>query len=134
MDYRDYIYAGRVEIYYNNEWGTICDDFLHPPYANAEMNANNTATVICRQLGYSKVEDFRYWHGTQIPIEDTPYHVYSYDRPIWVRGLVCNGDESVIEQCSIHEMPASNCGIDENIWIKCSGYIGGRACSCNQCG
>ena len=39
--------AGIVEVYYNNQWGTIC--------RSSDIRNNYfTATVVCRQLGYSK--------------------------------------------------------------------------------
>ena len=40
--------AGIVEVYYNNQWGTICrsSDIL-------DFNNYFAATVVCRQLGYS---------------------------------------------------------------------------------
>lgn len=37
---------GRVEICFDNHWGTICDDSFDAP----------EATVVCRQLGYGNGE------------------------------------------------------------------------------
>ena len=42
-------YYGIVRIYYNNEWGNICDDYS---YNSAEAN------VICHQLGYTGVSSY----------------------------------------------------------------------------
>lgn len=47
-------YEGRAEVFHNNVWGTICDDYWTP----------EDAAVICGMLGYSRyVKQISFvWH------------------------------------------------------------------------
>ena len=71
-----------MEIYYNGEWGTLC---------NYGWDLND-AQVVCRQLGF----------GAVISIADKAYvNKYgAYADKIWYNDLNCTGNELTIENCS----------------------------------
>ena len=78
-------YEGRVEVYYNNEWGTVCDDGWDL----------NDAHVVCRQLGFGEAAATR--------------HYGEGSGQIWLDELNCNGTELTIENCSHRGWGNENC-------------------------
>ena len=89
---------GRVEIHYNGEWGTVCDD----EWDNAD------ATVVCRQLGfYSPARAYRsahYGQGTG---------------PIWLSKLSCFGNESNLFECALLNSSTKNCTHSDDAAVQC---------------
>ncbi|CAH3186960.1 unnamed protein product, partial [Porites evermanni] len=73
---------GRVEIFYNDIWGTVCDD-------NWDLR---DAIVVCRQLGYSSAltAKGKASFGTGI----------GKIRKKWLSNVGCLGNESSIDMCS----------------------------------
>ena len=91
---------GRVEVYYNGEWGTVCDD----GWDTAD------ATVVCRQLGFhSSVRAYgsaRYGPGTG---------------PIWLSRLSCIGNESSLFKCNQLSTVTINCTHSDDASVYCYG-------------
>ena len=94
-------YEGRVEVYYNGEWGTVCDDGWDL----------NDAQVVCTQLGY----------GQAIAALTKAYYGQGSGN-IWLSNLDCDGTESTIGSCphsgwGIH---TTFCNHADDAGIRCS--------------
>ncbi|XP_066277067.1 lysyl oxidase homolog 4-like isoform X1 [Branchiostoma lanceolatum] len=93
---------GRVEVLYNGEYGTICDD---------EWNIN-AANVVCRQLGYKGAVGFKrssfFGPGTG---------------QVWLDNVVCKGNETKIDECSHRGWGKNDCNHDEDSGVICSSEV-----------
>ncbi|XP_046553270.1 neurotrypsin-like [Haliotis rubra] len=91
--------VGRLEVYYNGMWGTVCDDSF----------GVEEATVACRQLG-------RYNSG------HTPRAIETFGfggGKIWLDDVSCSGTESSLASCSHNSWGVHNCGHGEDVGIIC---------------
>ncbi|KAJ1466223.1 SRCR-like domain-containing protein, partial [Baffinella frigidus] len=88
----------RIEIFYNDQWGTICDDEV----------TERVAQVVCIQLGFTS-------QGAEIRT------VGGGGGPIWLDGVICSGAESTIGRCQHNPWGNHNCGHDEDVGVCCVG-------------
>ena len=89
-------YEGRVEVYYNGEWGTVC---------GFGWGLNNAA-VVCSQLGFGPAVEFAYYG--------------SGNSRIWFNYVYCNGTESNIGNCSHGRWGYNDCGHEKDVGVKCA--------------
>ena len=89
---------GRVELWINGEWGTVCDDGW----------SLNDAHVVCSVLGYSGASEApccaRYGEGIGSIILDN---------------VGCSGSEGSLYSCSHNGLYVHNCGHGEDASVVC---------------
>lgn len=96
----DYTWQGRVEINYNNTWGSVCDDVWDVEDAN----------VVCRQLGFVR--------AISAP-RFSPFGQSS--GPIWLDQLACTGTEASLCECPGNSVGVHDCSHFEDAGAVCQG-------------
>ncbi|NXJ72864.1 SRCRM protein, partial [Rostratula benghalensis] len=90
--------VGRVEIYYQGSWGTVCDDGWDL----------SDAAVICHQLGCG---------GAVEAVGSTGFGEGSAQ--IWLESVNCSGAEAALWDCPAGSWGQHNCGDKEDAGVIC---------------
>ncbi|NWQ98377.1 C163A protein, partial [Burhinus bistriatus] len=104
--------AGRVELYHDGIWGTICDDKWDLSDAN----------VVCKQLGCGHaIKAF------------ASAHYGEGSGQIWLDDVNCNGAESDLWACPSRAWGQHNCQHKEDAGVLCSEFLALRLVNGNDC-
>eukprot|EP00118_Oscarella_pearsei_P005133 m.23111 g.23111 ORF g.23111 m.23111 type:complete len:385 (+) comp28441_c0_seq2:1239-2393(+) len=88
---------GKLEVFHNNEWGSVCDDFW----------TFGSSRVVCRQLGYSDAAMGHTELGNSVD-----------QQPYWMKDCKCTGREKRIQECDFQDWEES-CNQNEAVGVKC---------------
>ena len=92
-------YEGRVEVYYNGQWGTVCDDGWD----------HTDADVVCRQLGFG---NNGYAYGSA--------YFGKGSGAILLDNVTCNGSESILANCGhLGISLITTCSHVEDAGVRC---------------
>jgi|ERR1712033_89530 len=94
-------YEGRVEVFHNSQWGTVCDDKFG--YADAR--------VVCRALGLSRGR----------PRGGAKFGPGS--GPIWLDDVDCRGYETSLDSCQHRGWGSHDCNHSEDAGVSCGGPL-----------
>ena len=92
--------SGRVEVFHNGKWGTVCDDSW----------SLTDAEVVCREVGCGQALSalFRAAFGQG-------------SGPIWLDEVTCAGTEAALSLCRARSWGRHNCNHGEDAGVECTG-------------
>lgn len=93
--------GGRVEIYHNGAWGTVCDDYWDI----------NEGKVVCKQLGFTDA----------IQVYSNAYFGRG-SGTIWMHNIQCNGTEAKLEDCPHNGWGTTSCSHYEDAGVSCQPF------------
>ena len=95
---------GRLEVFYDGEWCTVCDDYWN----------EDEADVACRQIGFvgGSVEDWDRFRNSFFPPG-------AEDQTIALDDVTCTGSESELAECRHQGWRKANCNHKEDVGIRC---------------
>ena len=89
---------GRLEVYYNGRWGTVCNDGWN----------NNYASLVCVQMGFGssgKLADFGAGTGG-----------------IFLEKVICTSNDTILAGCGHYGVGITvQCNHNDDVGIKCDG-------------
>jgi len=89
--------SGRVEIFYDGEWGTVCDDYWD----------DNDAAVVCSSLGFTGGQAY------------SSAYFGEGSGSIWMDNVDCAGTESSLSECDHNGWGEENCSHGEDAGVSC---------------
>lgn len=93
--------AGRLEVWHNGRWGTVCDD---------SWDLRDSA-VVCRELGCGRARQ-----------QDPAAGRFGWGAgPIWLDDVGCLGTEASLSDCPAAPWGKHNCAHNEDIGVTCTG-------------
>ncbi|XP_060564027.1 deleted in malignant brain tumors 1 protein-like [Ruditapes philippinarum] len=93
-------YEGRLEVWQNGSWGTVCDDGFDVL----------SAIVVCKMLHYSLTD----------PVVFSSAYYGAGTLPIHFDGVRCTGTEKTLFQCPHIDLGANNCNHNNDVGISCT--------------
>ena len=90
--------CGRVEVFHDGEWGTVCDD----RWSSANGN------IVCKQLGYEGTEKIFY-----------TAHFGRGKGPIWMDSVECSGRQNSLAGCNHNGWGVHDCSHAEDAGVCC---------------
>ncbi|KAK9397336.1 deleted in malignant brain tumors 1 protein-like [Crotalus adamanteus] len=91
--------SGRVEIFHDQQWGTVCDDRWDIKHAE----------VICREMGC----------GVALKARRKAYFGQGKG-PIWLDDVNCQGTENSLSECQASTWGTNNCHHQEDAGVECA--------------